>query len=86
MKGLSAVDLQSAWPMERDIVSSTVDGVRHKRPPPPPPPRAPRLSIAIVPEKDLAILADTSNRKMTCFPCRWTGFQRGPVYLRLGSL
>jgi hypothetical protein len=47
---------------------------------------SPRLSIAIVPEKDLAILADTTNRKMTCFASRWAGFQRGPVYLGLGSL
>lgn len=75
MGRLSAADLQSAWPWQSWVSwLQRVYDTESRR----------RDYILIVPEKDLAILADTSNRKMTCFARGRTRLERAAV--RLGPL
>jgi hypothetical protein len=70
---LSATDWQSAWPWQSYV--SWLQRVRDTG-------SNRRDYISIVPEKDLAILADASNRKMTCFARGRTRLERAAVRLR----
>lgn len=77
--GLSGVDLQSAWPWGNHLSAWPAQVCDTGR-------KCHRADITIVPEKDLAILPDTANRKMTCLSRGRARFQWTPVRLRLRPL